>query len=62
MFVDSSFKTDTETQDPCLSLLGEKKKQTKKTPWSKKVHKGWVVNNSEYQSQALEFSCLLSAH
>ena len=32
MFVDSSFKTDTETQDPCLSLLGEKKKTNKKKP------------------------------
>ena len=29
-FVDSPFKTDTETQDPYLSLLGEEKKKKMK--------------------------------
>lgn len=38
-FVDSSFKTDTETQDPCLSLLGEKKNKQKKPPEVKKFIK-----------------------
>ena len=39
MFVDSSFKTDTETQDPCLSLLGEKKTNKKNPPKVKKFIK-----------------------